>query len=83
MQSSGPVARLRSPRAAHRGARRHYAQKLFMKYPRTGRPNTRKSERAIVRYRFRAKFLALLPIASGTGLVLVFKDGDKALRRHK
>jgi hypothetical protein len=28
---------------------------------------------------FRAKFLALLPIASGTGLFLVFKDGDKAL----
>jgi hypothetical protein len=28
---------------------------------------------------FRAKFLALLPIASGTGLFLVFKDGDKVL----
>jgi len=30
-------------------------------------------------YRFRAKFLVILPIASGTGLVLVFKDDDKAL----
>ena len=70
--------------AAHCDVRRDYAQRPFMT---TG---SEISENKKIEYEqvceshctitdFRAKFLALLPIASGTGLFLVFKDCDKAL----
>jgi hypothetical protein len=65
------------------GVRRHYAQKLFMTQSEISENRKTEYQQVCESHRtitdFRAKFLALLPIASDTGLFLVFKDGDKAL----
>jgi len=83
MQSSGPLAPPALAAAAHCGVRRHYAQKLFMTESEISENRKTEYEQVCESHRtitdFRGKFLALLPIASGTGIFLVFKDGDKAL----